>query len=383
MIRLNSIEYRVLSWVALLLPLSFLGSGTLLFLIMRLLLIIPLGIITIGNYRSNRKGNILFIILFFISFLFILREKVFSLFLSLTIIIIMYLFFLKSNISFMIKRNIMHKIYFGCLIAGMLGFLYMVVTGNYIKGGEYTQNNLNISNLTVPLFLCLYINYSFFLFIDNSKRKYYQIFVIILLLLIVFFLGKRGPLLFCFLSIVLSFFVVSPLIKKMLLLIVFAYPFYEISIIQIVVNNTTLISQYVDRLNDFSDVEDNPRVYRLFVAEAFVSDYDISDLIGYHRKLVIAKNEYDKAHNHFHNTLLQLYYERGLLSVVAIFLLLLTSKFSTKDNSSDSKISFASLLLLFLIGTNESTLKTGSVAEFLSMIIIMFSFSLNESKKYI
>ena len=375
----KSTEGRILSIVFFLLPLSFLGSGPV-FSILRVLLFMPIAFVVFFNYKPSKSFyTILFLLFYSLLFMFIMRKGQYGALLSFFLLVSICLLFFNYSTTIGLKKQLIKNLYIGCLIAGLVGFAYMVVTGIYIKGGAYTPNLLNISNLTVPFYLCIYIIFAFHNFVSNIKRKWHILFVILGLFSIVLFLDKRGPILFCIVSIVLSFFIISSWLKKTILLVTFAFVLYEIPIMSYVAQNNSYVS-FLERTNDFGDVDNNPRIVRLYAANSFITDFKASDLIGYHTDLFQRYFNYDKAHSHFHNTLLQLYYERGLLSVILVFILLLCLSFP-KQNTVALRVNYATLLYMFLVGTHEDLLMTGTPQEFLSMTFLMLTFPLNEYEK--
>lgn len=364
------------------LPLAYMGGGAFL-LVIKLSLLLLLGCFAIAYYRHNKdKRNILFFFLFALMGIYIYRTRQYGVFISLLLFVELYILFLHSSLSFDVKKNLIKKIYFGCLFAGLVGFAYMYFTNNYIKGGTYTKNDLNLSNLTVPLYLCLFILYSIFKVGGGWKR--FSVFLFCILLFgIVIFLEKRGPVLFLVLSIVIAFIVKNSKVKSVILVVIFAFPLYELPITEFLVKNKAYYDNFVERTTDFDDVERNPRIKRLMIASVFVSDFEPIDLIGYHKELSVSDYTYDKAHNHFHNTMLQLYYERGLISVIIVLFLLIFIGFPKNISDKSLMLNYSTILFLFLVGTNEDILKSGSLPEVLTILYLLYATSLNKLKKCI
>ena len=271
------------------------------------------------------------------------------------------------------------------LFAGIIGFIYMYVTGITITGGNYTENSWGTSNLTVPVFLSLYIIFNL---INAYKAKHKIIldtlFCIVLFLAIVF-LGKRGPVLFCLLSLFLVLIPFSSIVRKSILIILFLYPIYAIPLTEIVIKNfDETFGLIFQRSNDFESLEDNPRIQRLYAAKIFTEDFEPVDLFGFHDELLLTKREDDTAHNHFHNLFLQLYYERGLLSIACLLFLLVKYKIrNVREFEEDNMVNFSSMLFLLLIGSNESILMSGTFGEVIFMIILLFNLQVNGRTSHI
>ena len=261
----------------------------------------------------------------------------------------------------------------GMLFAGIFGFGYMITTNNFIKGGTFTENEFNISNLTVPLYLSIYIIYC----VINNKieNKWSKIDIITTIcgFLIILFLEKRGVTLF--LILVSATFLIKPICKyyikysKLILLVLFLFPLYELPLTEYIIDSG-YIEEYFERSEDYSDLENNPRITRLLAASEFVSDFQASDLFGYHNEIQLSKVDDDWAHEHFHNTFLQFYYERGLLAIILfiIFIFLMKTIIPFDKNY---YISHAVLLYLIFVGTNEDMLMTGSFYEVIIYYLLL------------
>ena len=364
----KTMSVQILQVSFFLLPIAYLGSGAF-FTIVKFFLSIFLFFI-VNKITISRK-TIEWSFLFFIGLLglYIIRSGKIAILPSFIIFSSAYLIVFKTRITFF---DVVDYLANGCLCAGLLGFLYMVATGSYIKGGDYTKNVLGISNLTTPLYLSIYIIYIFFILLKQRRWRVFRVALIVVLLTICFFLEKRGPIVFCVLSIIISLLLNNGLLKKSILIALLFFPAYEVPVTIYMINNQNYIERFFNRSDDFEELENNPRIRRLFVAEKFLSDRDISDLWGYHKELLIANDRYDTAHNHFHNALLQLYYERGLLSVLLMLIIILTLK-DGRCKKSNSKILYALLVFLLAVGANESLFMSGSTQEFLATILLLFA----------
>ena len=259
------------------------------------------------------------------------------------------------------------------LFAGIFGFGYMITTNNFIKGGTFTENEFNISNLTVPLYLSIYIIYCVINNKIENKWSKIDIITIICGFLIILFLEKRGVTLF--LILVSATFLIKPICKyyvkysKLILLVLFLFPLYELPLTEYIIDSG-YIEEYFERSEDYSDLENNPRITRLLAASEFVSDFQASDLFGYHNEIQLSKVDDDWAHEHFHNTFLQFYYERGLLAIILfiIFIFLMKTIIPFDKNY---YISHAVLLYLIFVGTNEDMLMTGSFYEVIIYYLLL------------
>lgn len=364
----NRIVYvQILQFLFFFLPIAYIGNGTF-FTALKLFLSLVLFYIVNQIPIRRKTAEWAFIIFIGLLGLFIVKNSKATAIPSFIIFCSTYLIVFKTSITF---HNVVDYLANGCLCAGLLGFLYMVVTGTYVKGGNYTENAIGISNLTTPLYLALYIIYIFIKLVKQRRRMFFRIALIVVLFAIIFLLEKRGPLIFCVLSIIISLILNNVWLKKSVLIVLFIFPVYEVPLTIYLINNQKYIELFFNRLDDFEELEENPRIRRLYVAEKFISDRDISDLFGYHEELIIAKDKYDTVHNHFHNALLQLYYERGFLSVLLLLIILLTLK--EKSKNSNSIIMYALLVFLLAIGTNESLFKSASTTEFLATVLLLFA----------
>ena len=380
----NDNKYQqIINLLFFLLPLVYLGGG-IVFQIARLLIAGGLALVLIVNRVKVRKHDILYLIFFIIYACFIIRFHRNGIITSIIIMYISYLWFYCKKIPFEVKRIGVDKIFHGFLLAGLIGFAYMGLMNQFVTGGKYTENELNISNLTVPLFLSLYVIYGVIRTWQIKKHFVFHILFYLLLFLIIVFLEKRGPVVFCVFAIIFALKTWTPKLKKILLIILFLYPFYGLPLIEFIVNNYDQTFGLVfERSDDFEDVDNNPRIVRLYAAEQFISDFQLTDLMGYHEQLILTKRDDDTAHNHFHNAFLQLYYERGLLSVIIIIILLYRYNLPQKKNSLTLKTNYAVIFFLLLVGTNESILMSGTHGELFFILMLLFSKPLNDNEKTI
>lgn len=372
---------RTINILFFLLPLVYLGSG-IRFYILRLLIAIILATVLIVSKIRIRKHDFAYLIFIAMYVYFIIRKDRYGAIASIIILYMSYLWFYCEKIPFEIKRITVDRIFQGFLFAGLIGFVYMYLTNQFITGGKYTENDLNISNLTVPLFLSLYVIYGVIRTWYTKKKLKRHVLCYLLLFLIIVFLEKRGPVIFCIISIVFVIRTWSSKLKKYLLIILFLYPFYGQPLTDFIINYyTQTFGLFFKRVDDFESMESNPRIKRLYAAEQFIYDFNYADLFGYHRELILTKEETDIAHNHFHNTFLQLYYERGLISVIILLLLLYKFEPPENKNALTLKINYSVILFLLLIGTNESILKSNSNEELFLILMLLFSKPLNDYEK--
>ena len=288
--------------------------------------------------------------------------------------------FSKSNIPIIEKHKGLIALKYGCLFSAILGILYMLSSGKLIKGGDFVANSWGISNITVPLFLSFFLVCDAILALDSKKDSWdklekmlFRAGVWIIAFLLIVLLGKRGPILFSVVSIILALFIYNRYLKRLILSLLFLYPIWELPLITYITENlvdSTLI--IFDRMDDFENVDNNPRILRLQAAAEFITDFSPRDFIGYHEELILTKNPLDVEHNHFHNFFLQLYYERGLLGVLGVLLVFLFYKENKLSKSSPQQCAFGLLAFLLLIGMNESLLLCGTAGEMLFFVTYLY-----------
>lgn len=287
----------------------------------------------------------------------------------------LYAFTLSNAFQKNEKKILIDKLCKGMLFAGLLGIGYMFFNNLFIKGGTYTENALNISNITVPIYLSIYIIYCILKNIFRNKWKITDMILIVCLFFIILFLEKRGVILF--LILVAALFFIKPLLRlyyrfsKIILIVIFLFPLYELTLIQYIID-TGYVEEYFERSEDFSDIEENPRINRLIAASEFITDFQMIDLFGYHDEIQLSKLDDDLAHEHFHNTFLQLYYERGLLAIILFIFLICYMK---NKSSLDIYNSMAQAIILYLmfVGTNEDMLMTGSLYEIIIYFLMLYN----------
>lgn len=362
-----------------LVPLCFLGRG-LTFSVLRMFICLPLTFLFLTGRRPSRSTRhpvSFFLLLALLMGINILVKGVASL---LFFMEFMYIFF-NGGRNAEQKDFYSDRFVLGCGIAGVLGFLNMGWSNVFVVGGDYTENTLNISNITVPIFMALYIIHLVFRQVSRKKVSIIGVAVISALVLAMIYLGKRGPILFLVVSVACACFIKSGRARTLLLVVTFLYPFYEIPLVTFLSEKNEVLSKFTERVDDFRNVEDNPRVVRLLAATQFLEDFEYTDLFGYHKELQLSSWKGDKAHNHFHNFLLQLYYETGLLSVVSVLSItfLLYGWTKRKDTSPAGTSAFACILFLYLIGTNESLMK-GSM-EIVTLFFLTYIYSREFNKQ--
>lgn len=372
----NNSKNNIVKWIIFFTPLLFLGQ-TYYIILIRLLIYTFLLAYTLHKTKSIYMRCYYPIILLLISGLYFAwrTHHIIGYLPSLELSYCLYALTISKVFSDNEKKKLVSQLCKGMLFAGVLGFGYMILTNNYIKGGTYTENELNISNLTVPIYLSIYIIYCTLKNSFENKWSKIDIIKIISILPIILFLEKRGPTLF--LLLVLVPFLFKPICRyylrfsKVILIVLFLFPLYQLPLTEYIIE-TGYIEEYFERSDDFSDLDANPRITRLLAASEFISDFQISDLFGYHDVIQLSKVDDDLAHEHFHNTFLQFYYERGLLAIIlfAIFIFYMRTRTPLDKYYC---ISHAVLLYLMLVGTNEDMLMTGSLYEIIIYYLILFN----------
>ncbi len=341
-------------------------GGASIFYLLRIFLVIY-GVflfISYGCFRPVVKDVFLIVMLSLLALYCILQHKS-SPFLSVLIVWELYMLFSSRKIRSEVKERSFSFLLYGCLLSGIAGLLYMFMNDIWIVGGDYVENSLGISNLSTPL------SFSFFVVGDAIKQLKkgkilnikYLLYIIVFL--VVLFLGKRGPILFSVISIFVALFLYKIRFKRILLVIFFLYPLYELPLIAYIIDNyQDSLGEVFERMDDFNDIDDNPRIIRLQAASVFLTDFSPRDMIGFHKEIIMTKAVNDIEHNHFHNMFLQLYYERGLLSVlcVLVFLVLYKEKITIEIHH---QCAFGLLSFLLMVGTNESLLHSGTLGEML------------------
>lgn len=376
---------RLMGLLISLVPLCYIGAGYA-FAVIKMAICALLAISLLIErklYNRLRPSLWLFVITIFTIILFMFRNNKPSILPTLIFIIEFLAIFLNKKYVMEQKVYYSDRFVIGCGVAGVIGFLYMWRTGTFVTGGAYTENALNISNITVPLYLALFIIYLVFRQISRKKISLLNIITILALFEAMVFLGKRGPILFVFLAVLCAFYIKRNNIRTIILIVVFAFPIYEIPITTLISQHVDFFSQFSERMNDFEDIEDNPRVIRVLAGIQFLEDFEPADLFGYHEEIQLTKNADDEVHNHFHNFLLQLYYETGLISMLSIFVItiLLYGCNKARGVNINTKVSFAYILFLYMIGTNESLLKIGSSMEIATFFFITYIYSYEYSKQ--
>jgi hypothetical protein len=112
------------------------------------------GVLLINYKFPIKNGIILFLILYlFSSVLLLFRKSGYSFFANIFIIIDFYWIFNSPEISLKINLKQLRYVYLSLIIVLLFLILYMYSIGTYIRGGEYMENALHISNLTAPFLL--------------------------------------------------------------------------------------------------------------------------------------------------------------------------------------------------------------------------------------
>lgn len=373
-------NYTLLYIFFFLIPFVYLGSEKF-FLVARAMLIVfgVLSIVHYGAFKIIIKDPFLVIMLSVLTFFSLLHKKLYP-FPTILIAIESYMFFSKSKIPFTCKHKGLIALKNGCLFSAIIGVLYMLSSGTIIRGGDFVTNSWGISNITVPLFLSFYIVCDVILTLEPKKNilvrlKRYLIraCIWIVAFLLIVLLGKRGPILFSTVSVIVALFVYNTYFKRLILSLLFLYPIWELPLITYITENLVDRAETIfDRMDDFENVDDNPRIIRLQAASVFITDFSPRDLIGYHEELILTKNPADVEHNHFHNFLLQLYYERGLICVISVFLVFLFYREDKSCKSLPQQCAFGLLAFLLFIGMNESLMLCGTAGEILFFVTYLY-----------
>lgn len=288
-----------------------------------------------------------------------------------------YYIFISKNISLSQKKSLFNCFIWGIVVSVIAGCTYMFATGTISYGGDYTENEYGISNLAIPVLSSIVFAYIYFFKVENRIVIYsfkYMILLFFILLLLVF-LGKRLPLITIFLSIFyVKLNIKNKIVNFTILFLILIYPFYSIFFFDFLspISESELFLRIFKRNDDLVNLTQNPRLIRINAAIVMLQNVSLINLFYYPIEIVVSTSD---AHNHFHNLLIQVYYERGFISVLSLFLLSLIS--INKSNNSitqytkEIKVSLAIIINCFLIGTGESLLYISTLQLYLIFFIII------------
>jgi hypothetical protein len=334
------------------------------------------------NYKSssNNTFKLFFVLFVFGNMFFAIRnDEPHFIFIQLGHINF-YFIFISNAISPKRKKEYFQYFIWGIMASVFLGGTYMLATGIIVKGGTYTINNYNISNLDLPVVLSTVIIYIYYLKVEKRVviYSYMYIILIILMLLALMYLDKRLPIFTAFLGILyVKLRIKNKTINTFILLVIFIYPVYSIFIYiySQPIFELDLFVTIFKRNVDLVNYEYNPRIVRIIAASSMLQNISLTNILYYPEEILTFVKP---PHNHFHNLLLQLYYERGLITVLSLFLLTLISV-NVTQSSNESKVSLAFIMTCLLIGTNESFMPY-SIIQFCFVNFVIINYGLSTSK---
>lgn len=343
-------------------------------------------ILFIYNKYPWKNGMHIFVIAFLsLSLLFMIRNAISYAYVgNLIIFLQMYWIFSTSSISVYSKIKLLRFLLIGFAFASLIGITYMLSTGIVIKGGAYTENKWAISNINIPVILGIVLIYIYATKIRNKSKIYSFPNLVILLVIFGFivFLDKRMPILSVVISIVtINLFGNNNRILVPLSFIVLIYPLYSIPLYDLItpILNSDFLSILFERNEDLVDVSKNGRLIRLYAAFEFLTNIEFINLFYYPTEIRLNMSD---SHNHFHNLLLQLYYEKGFISVIAVTVFVIFSyKEKIHKQNEFEVVTFilkTTILFLLIIGTNESLLMSKSFVEFCTITVILINYGITK-----
>ena len=335
------------------------------------------------KYPKKNEINVSIILLILMSIIYgIRKEYVYFIYIPPLIVFVHFFYLFNSKSTNVLKKIEYARLFlFGILIAAIIGLTYMYTSGVYVKGGEYNENSWVISNIYIPILLGISTIYIYYSKIYKSKFIYSFIYIIaiIFILITLVFLEKRLPIVCAIISIVIiNNFWQRKTFINLIVLILLLYPIYSTFLLQIItpITESDLFVTIFKRNDDLLDVSINGRVIRIIAALEFISNIQFVNLFYYPTEIVLST---DIVHNHFHNLILQLYYERGAISVVSFLIILFKSmKNYTLNSTSVSPMLKSIILYLILIGTNESVLGFCSMTEFCTFSFILITLGISD-----
>lgn len=336
------------------------------------------------QFKFPKKNEIVipFSLLMLCTIIFAFRNESVQYITNIVIFLQFYYIFNSNSINLYKKSELLNLFIGGVLLAVIIGFVYMDVTG-FIKGGTFTENIWAISNISIPTLLGILFMYIYYTRIKESHLLNSVQFVIALFIIVslMFFLGKRSPILSIFFSIIIiKVTEQKKFLTSFFVGIILLYPFYSIPVLKILapISESEIFMAIFERNYDLADIDQNGRVTRFLAAIEFFYNLDIINLFYYPKVIFLSNSE---QHNHFHNLLLQLYYEKGAISVFSFYVIIvksLTVKY-TSGNSNILSFLKATVFFFIMVGANESMLMSRSLTEFCTLTFALICFGMSES----
>jgi O-antigen ligase len=285
-----------------------------------------------------------------------------------------------------LKRKCIDLFFIGLIFCALRVSLWMLLTNSFVKGGMYIESTIVSSNLDLPLMLSSIIIF-LFLKLKNFKLfgKIFSYLLIALSLFLLIFLQKRMP----FISIILTLFFIPLVIDKKWFAYIFVTTILFFPIFgKLIMNLVEPIVGFITVMLGRTEVQDTTRTDRWEFAGEMFSNFQFSDLFYYHGELYLS---YSEAHNHFHNTYLQIYADKGLISLVIIIILIFKAvhidkrtiafnKVYRKISVNDIQMYRLLFLNMLIISTNESMMRPVSFPEFLFISLLFINIDLSVFK---
>ncbi|WP_394351200.1 hypothetical protein [Draconibacterium mangrovi] len=136
------------------------------------------------------------------------------------------------------------------------------------------------------------------------------------------------------------------------------------------------------RNNDLVDISKNPRIIFWSKSIEFFERFNFKNLFYFDPPIIIRQGDFQ--HNHFHNTVFQLYHDRGLILLiiysVTMFNIIVRNKIPIDRIS---RFSVATIFFLFLVGANETILLSGYFSEifFITNLVFLAKYTYEYNKK--
>jgi O-antigen ligase len=192
-----------------------------------------------------------------------------------------------------------------------------------------------------------------------------------------FILGKRLPIFSLIASILLIMVIKgNKPILTIILFVLLLYPFYSFLLFESATAyfQSDLFTMFFQRNEDLIDIENNPRLARIIAATEFFNKFELINIFYYPKEIILSSSE---AHNHFHNLILQLYYEKGLISIIAIIVMSIKLLWiAPRKAMIINGIMLPLLFYFFMIGTSESLFLHRSSTESFIMIFIVIGYGI-------
>ena len=350
-------------------------------------LLILFYLIITGSKRVFINNLIIYVIVFnaiSVSYLF----RVDRINYILNILFFINFFFLSVGFKYKndLKRKCIDLFILGIIFCAARVTLWMLITNSFVKGGVYTESTIVSSNLDLPLMLSVSVIYLYFKSKDYKMfGKMFSYLMIGLSIFLLIFLQKRMP----FISIIITIFFIPYIIHRKWFTYFFTaailfFPAYSTIVMSYIEPIVKLSSVVLNR----SEVQDSTRIDRWQFAEQMFSKFEFTNLFYYGEELALS---YSEAHNHFHNTYLQIYVDKGLISLVIIVILIfkavnldkVTILFNTTyRNMTTRDIQIYRLLFMniLIISTNESIMRPVAFSEFMFISLLFINLDLSVFK---